>query len=120
MVSGDQPEVTYDFIRKHSSVFPVEKMCSALDISRSGYYDWCVRPESKRDLENKGIFEIAKRSYQGCRGICGLNKMLEDVREKFPKCSRKRLYRIQTEIKYDYVTNKGLRGKTKFSLLFIY
>lgn len=31
--------------------------------------------------------------------MCGLDKILEDVREKYPKCSRNRLYKIQKEHK---------------------
>jgi putative transposase len=93
-------------------VFPVEKMCCVLDVSRSGYYDWYERPESKRELESKEILKIAKNSYQECRGICGLDKMLEDVKEKFPKCSRKRLYRIQKENKLYSIRKRKFKATT--------
>lgn len=72
-------------------------MCQVLEVSRGGYYDWDERPKSKREIENEQILEIAKKSYEECRGMCGLDKLLADVREKFPKCSRNRLYRIQKE-----------------------
>lgn len=39
LLRDKQPEVNYRFIKEHSSVFPVEKMCQVLEISRSGYYD---------------------------------------------------------------------------------
>lgn len=78
-------------------MFPVEKMCQVLKISRSGYYDWKERPPCKRDLENQAILKIARKSYIDNRGICGLDKILADVKEIFPKCSRKRLYGIQKE-----------------------
>lgn len=78
-------------------MFPVEKMCQILEISRSGYYDWKDRPPSQRKIENQEILRIARKSHNECQGICGLDKILADVREKFPKCSRKRLYRIQKE-----------------------
>jgi putative transposase len=70
-------------------------MCQTLDVSRGGYYDWNGRPKSKRETENKQILEVAQKSHKECRGMCGLDKLLEDVREKFPKCSRNRLYNIQ-------------------------
>ncbi len=40
---------------------------------------------------------IATRSYEDSRRMCGLDKMLADVREIFPRCSRNRLYRLQRE-----------------------
>ncbi|WP_143753415.1 IS3 family transposase [Dethiobacter alkaliphilus] len=91
-----QPEtVIYKHINELSSQFPVEKMCKYLEVTRSNFYNWKNRGPSKRALENEKILEIAKKSYAECHGICGLDKMLEDVREHFPKCSRNRLYGIQ-------------------------
>lgn len=72
-------------------------MCEVLDVSRGGYYDWKERPKSKREIENEQILKIAKKSHVECRGMCGLDKLLADVREKFPNCSRNRLYNIQKE-----------------------
>lgn len=72
-------------------------MCQILDVSRSGYYDWDERPKSNREKENEKILKIAKKSYEDSRGMYGLDKLLEDVREEFPNCSRNRLYRIQKQ-----------------------
>ncbi len=69
-------------------------MCEYLEVSRSGYYDWLNRRPSKRDLENTKILEVAKKSYYRSKRIYGLDKILRDVRAKFPKCGRNRLYRI--------------------------
>jgi len=74
-------------------------MCQVLEVSRSGYYDWKDRLPSKRKLENQEILRIARKSYEECHGMCGLDKLLADVREKFPNCSRKRLYEIQRKNK---------------------
>lgn len=70
-------------------------MCQVLGVSRSGYCDWKGRPKSKRKIENEQILKIAEKSYEECRGMCGLDKLLADIREEFPKCSRNRLYNIQ-------------------------
>jgi len=74
-------------------------MCKLLNVSRSAYYDWKRRPMSKRIKETQRIIKVAQKSYNDCKGMCGLDKMLADVREEFPKCSRKRLYKIQKEYK---------------------
>lgn len=100
------------FIKEYSSVFPVEKMCHTLSVSRSGYYDWNERPQSKRELENQGILEVAKKSHIECEGMYGINKLLDDVREKFPKCSRKRFYRIQKEHGLFSIRKKKFKATT--------
>lgn len=70
-------------------------MCDIWDVSRSGYYEWLDRPESKRSQEDTRILEVMKKSYMACQGMCGLDKLLGDVRESFPTCGRNRAYRLQ-------------------------
>ena len=72
-------------------------MCQILEVSRSGFYAWRDRPPSKRKIENQAILKLAQKSYDECKGMCGLDKILADVRESYPLCSRQRLYNIQRE-----------------------
>ena len=74
-------------------------MCKVFKVSRSGYYSWKRRPPSRRKIENVKILNVAKKSYRENRGIYGLDKLLEDVREEYPECSRNRLYKIHKENK---------------------
>ncbi len=87
-------------------------MCQILEVSRSGYYDWKDRPPSNRDLENQQILEVAEKSYEECQGMCGLDKLLADVREKFPKCGRNRLYGIQAKNKLYAIRKKKFKATT--------
>lgn len=66
-------------------------------VSRGGYYEWFNRPESKRSQDDALILELMKKSYDACQGMCGLDKLLGDVKEKIPTCSRNRAYRLQKE-----------------------
>lgn len=87
-------------------------MCQILEVSRSGYYGWKNRPKSSRQLENEEILRVAKKSHEASKGICGLDKMLEDVREKHPKCSRNRLYKIQKKHNLYAVRKKKFKATT--------
>lgn len=73
------------------------KMCRILKVSQSGYYRWLACPESATRRENQEIYGTLKESYDQNKGRVGLDKLLDDVRLKFPHCSRNRLYRIQKE-----------------------
>jgi len=88
---------------------PIEKMCNVLDVSTSGYYNWNNRKVSRRKLENEKIKEIIINSYKEAQGMIGLDKLWADVKETYPKCSRKRVYSIQKKNKLYSVRKKPFR-----------
>src|SRR6056297_3204612 len=47
--------VRYAWIEDHRDSWPVIRMCSALRVSRSGYYDWRSRKPSERALRRRRI-----------------------------------------------------------------
>ncbi|OWZ83862.1 transposase [Natranaerobius trueperi] len=49
-------EIKYSFIKDHSSVFPVKKMCQTLEVSRSAYYDWLKSPMSHRKKIDQDLY----------------------------------------------------------------
>jgi hypothetical protein len=61
-------------------VFPIEKMCKAFKVSRSGFYSWLNSQPSKRTLENQEIMQqislIHKESrYTESQSGLGLRSM---------------------------------------------
>jgi len=69
-------------------------------------------PESVTKQENQVIYEVLKASYDLNKGRAGLDKMLNDVRLKFPKCSRNRLYNIQKEHKLYSIRKRKFKATT--------
>lgn len=90
----------------------MEKMCRLFEVSASGYYRWLNRPESQRKCENESIYEALKASYDKNKGRVGLDKLLLDVRENFPKCSRNRLYKIQSQHKLFSIRKRKFKATT--------
>lgn len=41
---------------------PVNVLCDAPEVSRSGYYDWTIRTPSERELERERVIEQLVRS----------------------------------------------------------
>jgi hypothetical protein len=49
------------FIRQHQEAFKVCRMCQVLGVSRSGYYEWCQRPESRRSQADRRMRHSIKK-----------------------------------------------------------
>ena len=49
--------------------YPVAVLCSALGVSRSGYYAWCERPASARQRDDERL-KVAIRYRRRSKGTC--------------------------------------------------
>lgn len=95
----------YAAIQAHQGQFSVSLMCRALEVSRSGFYDWTKRDPSERSakeqrlrLEIRSIHRRSRRSY-------GSPRVHRALRKRGILCSRKRVERL---MRVD-----GLRAKKK-------
>jgi Transposase and inactivated derivatives len=87
-------------------------MCRLFQVSPSGYYEWLSNPQSRTKRENQAIYNVLRASYEKNKGRTGLDKLLADVQEKFPKCSRNRLYKIQKEHKLYSIRKRKFKATT--------
>lgn len=92
--------MTFQFIKTNRSVFPVKKMCQILEVSRSGYYAWGSRPESKRSIENKELRQRILELYIEHGQMAGSPMITADLQaeERFGKVSRTRVARKMKEM----------------------
>jgi transposase InsO family protein len=72
----------FGFIRDHQEVYPVELMCSVLEVSRAGYYAWCERPESPRRQKQEQLVAAIERSHRESHGIYGSPRVYRDLIEQ--------------------------------------
>jgi putative transposase len=88
----------YCFIKENRSCFSVLKMCRYLKVSKSGYYDWFDRPESKHSQENKAILEEIKMIHNTkYKNAYGSPRVHRDLKERGFNCSKKRVARIMNK-----------------------
>ncbi len=95
----------YEFIKTHRSIFVVKKMCQVLRVSRSGYYDWSLRPESKRSKENKVLIEEIRAIFKESRETYGSPRIADELNDRGYACSRPRTARL--------MRLNGIHAKTK-------
>ena len=98
----------YRFIDRYSSEFRVERMCKVLGVSRSGYYGWRKRPQSRRQRENEQVLMEIKKSHTRSKEIYGSPRITEDLRAKGIRCGKNRVARL--------MRNNGIvaRSRRKF------
>jgi transposase InsO family protein len=71
--------VKYAFIREHSKDYSVIRLCQALEVSPSGYYDWRDRPESVRAKQNRHLVTKISLFHKASRGIYGSPRIHRDL-----------------------------------------
>ena len=72
-------------------------MCRALDVSPSGYYAWCTRPESAHAQRDRRLKVLVRASFDGSKGRYGSPRIHEDLLEQEERVSRKRVIRLMQE-----------------------
>jgi len=114
-------------MKTNSSEFSVERMAAVLGVSRSGYYDWLGRTESKRAHERR-LFDLeVKAAFASGRGHYGRDRVRLDLGLRGRKTSRKRVgdslkrqgllakpkrrYRVTTDSKHGFSVAQNLLNR---------
>jgi putative transposase len=87
--------VKYAFIREHQNEFRVASMCRVLRVSRSGYYHWADRPESRRAREDRALIEHIRRVHVQSRRAYGAVKSWRELNEQGVRCGKHRVARLR-------------------------
>jgi transposase InsO family protein len=87
--------VKYAFIRRHDEEFRVVRMCSVLQVSRSGYYHWLDRPESRRAREDRELLVHIRRVYLESRRAYGSVKTWRELCGQGVACGKHRVARLR-------------------------
>jgi putative transposase len=93
------------FINDHQAQFPVSVMCSVFQVSRSGYYAWNNRPESKRSKENRELSQEIAAIHRESDGIYGSPKIHGELQRRGKRHGKNRIVRLMRK--------DGLYSKTK-------
>ena len=66
-----------------------------LKVSRSGYYDWCGRGESKRSREDKILLEEIRKVHESNKQAYGAVKTWRALRDGGVACGKHRVARLR-------------------------
>ena len=84
----------FGFVARHRGTWPVEVMCEALGVSRSGFYAWRQRPPSVRARTDAAILQTIRTSFVLSDSTYGARRMIAEVRDAGHVCGRERVGRL--------------------------
>lgn len=73
-------KLKYAFIKEHSSIFKVRRMCIVMRVHHSGYYKWLEQPISNLEIANQKLLQHIKNAYKESNGIYGYRNIHKDLK----------------------------------------
>lgn len=102
-------------MKKHSQEFPVDKMAKIFKVSRSGYYKFVNKKESKRSIYNKKLVEKIKSIYKKKRQVYGSPRIHMALKQQGEQCSRIKIAKLMAKNNIKAKTRKKWKATTKGS-----
>lgn len=93
----------YEFIKEQQKHHPIELLCDVMEVSRSGYYLFITRPESKRSKEDKDLSIKIKMAFKNSRNTYGYRRIVDELKEQQENCGKHRVISLMKKL--------GLRAK---------
>jgi putative transposase len=87
----------FAFVARHRSVWPVSWMCSALEVSRSGFHAWLTRRASQRVHDDAAILAKVQASFAASDRTYGARRIWHDVLAEGVSCGLHRIERLMRE-----------------------
>lgn len=81
-------------------------------VSRSGYYDWLIRPESRRCIEDRRLKVMIKSIHQQSRGIYGAWRIQHELTIQGETISRARVSRLMKQLGIQSKTHRKFKATT--------
>ena len=99
----------YAYIRQHGGEFGIEPLCRALQVSRSGYYDWLGRKPSRRAIEDEALLGHIRTTHARHRKAYGALKTWRQLNAVGIACGKHRVARLRREAGIEALRKKRFR-----------
>lgn len=93
-VSEGSKAERFGFIAEHHAQFGIRYLCRKLNVSPQGYYQWCNRAETTRDIENRLIMEKIEEIFNQHDGNYGSPRIYSELRSQGIMINHKRVERL--------------------------
>ena len=103
----------YRFVLKHRNEFSVSRMCRVLDVSKSGFFAWLKRGESRRKREDAKLLQQIRAIFLDNRRTYGSPRVWAELLAKGWRVSRKRVARLMRLAGIFAIRKQGYKPKRK-------
>ena len=84
----------YACIERRRKRYPVRMMCRLLEVSRSGYYAWRMRPESPRAQQDRELLSQIRQVHGKSKGVYGSPRVHAELAAGGVRVGRHRVARL--------------------------
>jgi putative transposase len=85
-------------VSANQAIHRVGTQCRVLEVSRSGYYAWVDRPESRRSREDAGLTKRIRTIHAASRGTYGAPRVHAELAAQGVRVGRKRVARLMAAV----------------------
>jgi putative transposase len=82
------------FVQDHRIEFPVDRMCTRVEVPRSSFYEWSTRTPSARERADGELLEIIIEIHEASRRTYGIPRVLGQLQRRGIRIARSRVARI--------------------------
>lgn len=87
----------YRFIAAEKALYPIALLCRLLQVSRSGYYAWCRRKESRRKAADRALLAQIDRIHQQSQRRYGSPRIHQALQAEGVPAGRHRVARLMRQ-----------------------
>ncbi len=99
----------YAFIQRHAGRFRIAWQCAALGVSRSGYYEWRGRPESRRASADMLLLREIRAVHAHSREAYGAYKTWKALNRAGIVCGKHRVARLRRKAGIEALRRRRFR-----------
>lgn len=103
----------YAFMRANREQFDIKRMCEVLQVSRSGYYDWAGRDESKRSQQDRVLLKEIRKIHQETKEAYGATKTWRTLKQSGMVCGKHRVARLRRQAGIEALRKRRFRLGSK-------
>jgi putative transposase len=105
----------YEYIEEQQKYHAIELLCDVLEVSRSGYYSFQTRGESKRSKEDKLLEIKIKTSFKNSRNTYGYRRITKDLKGQQENCGKHRVISLMKKLDLRAKARRKFKATTNSS-----
>jgi putative transposase len=102
----------FQFMEMHQETHGVGKMAKIFNVSRSGYYAWCLRRRREQNEEGNDLGDLISSIQSDLRYTYGAKRMTAELKRRGYEVNHKRVARIMRENGLQVRRKKRFRSTT--------